>query len=156
MNAAAWEKWECKHQEKRTCALRSDTETTTAPPLVDLSALREMYAGVLRVATVSPQEVCGIENVIGGMEVIRSRGTMTPSEKSTNRAISQSGQQMNKDIRAPFVSEETDSSSCRARFGLSRYSRGIFTGSGRKRRNQVNRDEHYCQSAVTWVRSLKG
>ena len=51
--------------KKRSCALKFDTEATAAPPLVDLSALREMYSAAVTLSIDYSQEVSRAENIIG-------------------------------------------------------------------------------------------
>ena len=43
-----------------------------AQPLVDLSALREMYSAVVTLSIVYSQEVCGTEEKVGGMGIMCS------------------------------------------------------------------------------------
>ena len=53
----------------RTCALRFDM---AAQPLVDLSALRQMYSTAATLSIVYSQEVCGTEEKVGGMGIMCS------------------------------------------------------------------------------------
>jgi hypothetical protein len=64
------ERWECKHRiYENLRALRFDM---AAQPLVDLSALRQMYSTAATLSIVYSQEVCGTEEKVGGMGIMCS------------------------------------------------------------------------------------
>jgi hypothetical protein len=65
----AWERRECGINDR---ALRSDTGATAAQPLVDLSALWEMYSAAVTLSIVYSQEVYGTEEKVGGLRMMCS------------------------------------------------------------------------------------